>query len=36
VLAVAAAEAAVAIAIIIALFRLTGGINVDDATALKH
>jgi NADH-quinone oxidoreductase subunit K len=36
VIAVAAAEAAVALAILIALFRLKGGINLDDATELKN
>jgi len=36
VIAVAAAEAAVALAIIIALFRIKGGITVDDATELKN
>ena len=35
VIAVAAAEAAVALAILIALFRLKGGINLDDASELK-
>ena len=35
VIAVAAAEAAVALAIIIALFRLKGSITLDDATELK-
>jgi NADH-quinone oxidoreductase subunit K len=35
VIAVAAAEAAVALAIIIALFRLKGGITLDDASELK-
>jgi NADH-quinone oxidoreductase subunit K len=35
VIAVAAAEAAVALAILIALFRLKGGINLDDAADLK-
>jgi NADH-quinone oxidoreductase subunit K len=35
VIAVAAAEAAVALAILIALFRLKGGINLDDASDLK-
>ena len=35
VIAVAAAEAAVALAIIIALFRLKGGVTLDDATDLK-
>jgi NADH-quinone oxidoreductase subunit K len=36
VIAVAAAEAAVALAILIALFRLKGGINLDDASELKN
>ena len=36
VIAVAAAEAAVALAILIALFRLKGGIDLDDAAELKH
>jgi len=36
VIAVAAAEAAVALAILIALFRLKGGVNLDDATELKN
>ncbi len=35
VIAVAAAEAAVALAILIALFRLKGGIDLDDASELK-
>jgi NADH-quinone oxidoreductase subunit K len=35
VIAVAAAEAAVALAILIALFRLKGGIDVEDAAELK-
>jgi NADH-quinone oxidoreductase subunit K len=35
VIAVAAAEAAVALAILIALFRLKGGVTLDDATELK-
>jgi len=35
VIAVAAAEAAVALAILIALFRLKGGIDVEDATELR-
>jgi NADH-quinone oxidoreductase subunit K len=35
VIAVAAAEAAVALAILIALFRLKGGITLDDASELK-
>ena len=35
VIAVAAAEAAVALAIIIALFRIKGGVTIDDATELK-
>jgi NADH-quinone oxidoreductase subunit K len=35
VIAVAAAEAAVALAILIALFRLKGGVNLDDAAELK-
>jgi NADH-quinone oxidoreductase subunit K len=35
VIAVAAAEAAVALAILIALFRLKGGIDLDDAAELK-
>ena len=35
VIAVAAAEAAVALAIIIALYRLKGSITLDDATELK-
>jgi NADH-quinone oxidoreductase subunit K len=36
VIAVAAAEAAVALAIMIALFRLKGGVTLDDATELKN
>jgi NADH-quinone oxidoreductase subunit K len=36
VIAVAAAEAAVALAILIALFRLKGGVNLDDASELKN
>jgi len=36
VIAVAAAEAAVALAILIALFRLKGGIDLDDAAELKN
>ena len=36
VIAVAAAEAAVALAIMIALFRLRGGINLEDASELKN
>ena len=36
VIAVAAAEAAVALAILIALFRLKGGIDLDDASELKN
>ena len=35
VIAVAAAEAAVALAILIALFRLKGGVDLDDASELK-
>jgi NADH-quinone oxidoreductase subunit K len=35
VIAVAAAEAAVALAILIALFRLKGGVTLDDATELR-
>ena len=35
VIAVAAAEAAVALAILIALFRLKGGVTLDDAAELK-
>ena len=35
VIAVAAAEAAVALAILIALFRLKGGVTLDDASELK-
>ena len=35
VIAVAAAEAAVALAILIALFRLKGSVTLDDATELK-
>ncbi len=35
VIAVAAAEAAVALAILIALFRLKGGIDVEDAAELR-
>ena len=35
VIAVAAAEAAVALAILIALFRLKGGVDLDDASDLK-
>lgn len=35
VIAVAAAEAAVALAILIALFRLKGGIDLEDASELK-
>jgi NADH-quinone oxidoreductase subunit K len=35
VIAVAAAEAAVALAILIALFRVKGGVDLDDASDLK-
>jgi NADH-quinone oxidoreductase subunit K len=35
VIAVAAAEAAVALAILIALFRLKGGVTLDDASELR-
>jgi NADH-quinone oxidoreductase subunit K len=36
VIAVAAAEAAVALAILIALFRLKGGVTLEDASELKN
>ena len=36
VIAVAAAEAAVGLAIVISLYRLTKSIHTDEATALKH
>ncbi len=36
VIAVAAAEAAVALAILIALFRLKGGVSLEDASELKN